>query len=216
MIEFERVRAQMVECQLSAGGVTDTPILARMRAILREDFVPAERRAVAYADAVQWFGGTGRFLAAPATLARLLQLAEITPADAVLDIGAATGYSTAVISGLAASVVAVEQDAGLAAIAVANLAMLGLANASVVVGSVEQLGAARFDVIIVQGSLDSVPEAFLAALTEGGRLVTLIRAGATSVAHVFVKSGGRVAARAEFGASLPPLLPERAKEAFVF
>ena len=216
MVDFERVRAQMVESQLRGGGVTNAPILARMRAISRENFVPAERRSVAYVDTVQWFDGTGRFLAPPAILAKLLQLAEITAADTVLDIGAATGYSTAIISGIAASVVAVEQDAGLAAAAVANLAALGLANASVVAGSVEQLGAAGFDVIIVQGSLDSVPESFLAALNEGGRLVALVRAGAVSVAHVFVKSGGRVTARAEFNASLPALPLERAKEAFVF
>lgn len=216
MVDFERVRAQMVESQLRGGGVANARILARMRAIPRENFVPADRRSVAYIDAVQWFGETGRFLAAPATLAKLLQLAEITAADTVLDIGVATGYSTAVISGLAASVIGVEQDAGLAAAAMANLAALGLANASVVAGSVEQLGAAGFDVILVQGSLDSVPDNLLAALNEGGRLVALIRAGAVSVAHVFAKSEGGVAARAGFNASLPVLPLERAKEAFVF
>lgn len=217
MVDFERARAQMVESQLRGGGVTNAPILARMRTLPRENFVADGRRAVAYVDAIQWLGdGSRRFLAAPATLAKLLKLADITGSETVLDVGAATGYSTAIIADLAASVVALEQDGGLASLAAANLAALGQANASVVAGSIEQLGAARFDVIIVQGALDKVPDTFLAALNEGGRLVALIRAGAVSVAHVFTKSAGRVTARSDFNAFLPPLLAAEANEVFVF
>jgi protein-L-isoaspartate(D-aspartate) O-methyltransferase len=203
----------MVESQLRAGGVTNAPILARMRAIPREDFVDAGRRDVAYVDDIQWLGN--RFMAAPATLAKLIKLAEITETDTVLDIGAATGYSTAVIAGLAAAVTGLEQDAALAATAVANLAALGLGNARMVVGDIDRLGSARFDVAIVQGALDSVPPAFLAALNDGGRLVALIRSGAVSVAHLFVKSDRGVTARAEFNAFLPPLA-QRPNEEFVF
>ena len=217
MVDFQRVRAHMVESQLRAGGVTNASILARMLAIPRENFVDPSRRDVAYVDDIQWLGDRDarRFMAAPATLARLIKLAEITPGDAVLDIGAATGYSTAVIAGLAASVTGLEQDNALAAAAVANLAALGLANARIVAGDIAQLGQGRFDVIIVQGALDSVPETLLAALNEGGRLVALIRNGAVSVAHVFVKSGRGVTARAEFNAFLPPLA-QRPNEEFVF
>lgn len=214
MIDFERARAQMVESQLRGGGVTNAAILARMRSVQRENFVAVERRGLAYADDIQWLGD-GRFLAAPVTLAKLLKLAEITAQDSVLDIGAATGYSTAIIAGLAASVLAVEQDAGLAAIAVTNLAALSLGNASVVAGSVEQVGTRRFDVVIVQGSMERVPDALVAAMNEGGRLVALIGVGAASVAHVFVKSGDRVTARREFNAFLPPLAAP-ASGAFVF
>lgn len=217
MSDFERARAQMVESQLRGGGVTNAPILAQMRAISREDFVAPDRRSVAYVDDVQWLGdGSRRFLAAPATLAKLLKLADITASETALDIGAASGYSTAIIASLAASVVALEQDSGLASLAAANLAALGLDNASVVAGSIEQLGAARFDVIIVQGALDKVPDTFLAALNEGGRLIALIRAGAVSVAHVFTKSAGRVTARSDFNAFLPPLMAPEANEIFVF
>lgn len=214
MVDFQRARAHMVESQLRAGGVTNAPILARMRAIPREDFVDPGRRELAYADDIQWLGN-GRFMAAPATLAKLIKLAEITGDDAVLDIGAATGYSTAVIAGLAASVTGLEQDAALAAAATANLAALGLTNARIVAGDIDQLGSARFDAIIVQGALDSVPDAFLAALNEGGRLVALTRNGAVSVAHVFVKSGRGVTSRAEFNAFLPPLA-QRSNEEFTF
>ena len=217
MVDFQRARAHMVESQLRAGGVTNAPILARMRAVSREDFVDPSRRDVAYVDDIQWLGGRagGRFMAAPATLAKLIKCAEITDSDAVLDIGAATGYSTAVIAGLAASVTGLESDAALAAAAVANLAALGLANARIIAGDIDQLASARFDVVLVQGALDSVPDAFLATLNDGGRLVALIRNGAVSVANVFVKSGGAITMRADFNAFLPPLA-QRLNEEFMF
>ena len=107
MTQFERARATMVDNQLRTSGVTDWRVLAEMATVPRERFVPAERQSVAYIDDIHWLGTRAprRFMMAPATLAKLLQLAEITKDDAVLDVGAATGYSTAVIAGLAASVV---------------------------------------------------------------------------------------------------------------
>lgn len=218
MVDFERARAQMVESQLRAGGVTDARILARMRAIPREEFVDPGRRATAYVDDVQWLGDKAapRFMAAPVTLAKLLKLAEITERDSVLDIGPASGYSTAVIAGLAASVTGVEPHAQLATVAAAKLVKLGLPNAEIIEGDVNCVAPSAFDVIIVQGTLDSVPDSFLAALNDGGRLVALIRSGAVSVANVFVKSGTSVRARAEFNAFLPPLPGKRQNEEFVF
>lgn len=217
MVDFQRARTHMVESQLRAGGVTDAPILARMRAIPRENFVDPGRRDVAYVDDIQWLGGraSGRFMAAPATLAKLIKLADLDAGDHVLDIGAATGYSTAVMAGLVASVTGLERDTNLAATAAANLAALGLGNTRVVAGDVDRLGNAHFDVIIVQGALDSVPPAFLDLLRPGGRLVALIRSGAVSVAHRFDKSERGVTARAEFNAYLPPLVQQR-NEDFVF
>src|SRR5215217_5162929 len=148
MIDYERARAHMVDSQLRAGGVTNARILAAMSVLPRESFVTAARRDVAYVDDIQWLGA-GRFMSAPATLGKLLQLAEISADDKVLDVGAATGYSTAVIARLSASVIGLEADASLAATAAVNLAALGLGNASIVTGSIDQFGAARFDVIMV-------------------------------------------------------------------
>lgn len=218
MVDFERARMQMVESQLRSGGVTNPAILARMRAIPREDFVAPDRRDLAYIDDIQWFGDKAprRFMAAPATLARLLALAEITPTDIVLDLGAATGYSTAVIAGLAASVTGLEADPGLAAAARANLAALGVANASIVPGDISAIGGARFDVIVVEGALDAVPDALIEALAEGGRLVALIRAGAVGLANRFVRTGREVTARADFNAVLPPLFTARSGDEFIF
>jgi protein-L-isoaspartate(D-aspartate) O-methyltransferase len=217
-IDFERARAQMVESQLRAGGVTNAAILAEMRAIPREDFVDPARRDMAYLDDIQWLGGkaSGRFMAPPVLLAKLIKLAGIAPSDRVLDVGAASGYSSAVIAGLAGSVTGLERDAKLAECAAENLARLGIHNAEVVVGDIDSLPSSQFDVIIVQGALDRVPDQLLASLAEGGRLVALLRKGAISVATVTLKVGGRFTSRSEFNASLPPLGKERHEDEFVF
>ncbi|UJW85949.1 protein-L-isoaspartate O-methyltransferase family protein [Devosia sp. SL43] len=218
MTDFERVRAYMVDNQLRTSGVTEHRLLASMAAVPRELFVSADRQAVAYVDDVQWLGQppARRFMPPPALLAKLLQLAEITEKDHVLDIGAATGYATAVIAGYAASATGLEADAGLVGLARANLERLGLANADIVAGDIAALRGRQFDVVIVQGALDNVPDTFFAALKDGGRLVALVRQGRVAVANVFVKAGTTITARGEFNATLPPLLAPQAVEDFVF
>lgn len=218
MVDFERARQAMVDSQIRPAGVTDGRILGRLLSVAREDFVPPLRRDLAYIDDIHWFGrpGASRFMPAPATFARLLQLAGIGEDDAVLDVGAATGYSTAIIAGLAASVTGLEEDPQLAAAAAANLATLGLDNAGAVTGDIARLGDARFDVILAQGMLDTAPAAFIAALKEGGRLVALVRNGPVGIASVFTRSGGKVAVRTEFNAQLPPLYGTQREVEFVF
>jgi protein-L-isoaspartate(D-aspartate) O-methyltransferase len=218
MIDFDRARRVMVDNQLRPGGVMEQRLLARMLAVPRELFVPEARRELAYVDALHQFGAgrDARFMAAPTIVARLLQLAEITATDAVLDVGAATGYATAVIAGLAETVIGLEPDPVLAERANANLAQLEIANGSVVSGAIDQFGTARFDVIVVEGMLDAAPDAFINALRDGGRLVALIQTGGIGVAHVFVKAGGRITPRADFNAHLPPVYLAPQQENFVF
>ena len=119
MTGFERQRLTMVESQLRPNEVTDTRLLAAMRALPRERFVPPKLSALAYMDeAIEVFpafdGAPPRFLLAPMVLARLVQLAAIQPEDSVLDIGCATGYSTAVLASLGRSVIGLEPEPELA------------------------------------------------------------------------------------------------------
>ncbi|SEQ58441.1 protein-L-isoaspartate(D-aspartate) O-methyltransferase [Devosia sp. YR412] len=218
MVDFDRARQVMLDSQIRAGGVTNERIIAAMRAVPRELFVPDARRDLAYVDDLHWFGQprTSRFMPSPASLARLLQLLEIHENDAVLDIGASTGYATALVASLAASVTGLEQDAALAATAQHNLARLGIANASIVAGDIAAIGPNQFDAIFAQGMLNSVPPGAIAALRDGGRLVTLIRNGAIGVAHVFVKTGGAVTTRQEFNGVLPTLLATPQEAEFIF
>ena len=218
MTDFERLRATMVDNQIRTRGVTNQAVVAQMAKVPRERFVPVERQSIAYIDDLHWFanGAARRFIMPPATLARLLQLAEIGPDDAVLDIGAATGYGTAVMAGLAASVVGLEADADLAAQAADTIRTLGLTNASIIAGDLAALRGARFDVILVEGAVDSVPAAWLGALNDGGRLIAVIRQRGVCVANVFVKTGSAIAARGEFDAVLPPLQQAQPEPHFVF
>ena len=131
MIDFEAARATMVESQLRTDRVTDRRILAAFAALPRESFVPAAKRDLAYSDAALevWpslDGGPARYLLPPVVLARLIQLASVEAKDSVLDIGCATGYSTAVLAHLARAVTAVEAEPELAAAARETLQALGL------------------------------------------------------------------------------------------
>ncbi len=218
MVDFERARAHMVDNQLRTSGVFDRRVLARMRVVPREIFVPVARRALAYIDDFQWLGSPAkrRFMASPAILGRLLQLADILESDSVLHVGAGTGYGPALLAGLAEEVTGLEADAALAAEANAHLTALGLDNARVIAGDAGALGRARFDVIIVEGMVDSVPQALLAALNDGGRLVAPVRSGGVGIANIFVKAEGKVTARQEFDVNLPALFAAPAAESFVF
>jgi protein-L-isoaspartate(D-aspartate) O-methyltransferase len=147
-----------------------------------------------------------------------VQLCEIGPEDTVLDVGAGNGYSSAVLARLGAKVVALESDAGLATQARENLAAVGAGSVTVVEGPLEA-GApkhAPYDVILIDGAVAEVPDKLFRQLKQGGRLVALIKTGATAVAHVYVRTGDEFAGRAEFNTSLPPLQQEQPAEKFVF
>lgn len=217
MVDFQHARQTMVDNQLRTSNVTDRRVLGAMLAVPREKFVPASRAGLAYIDDEHDLGH-GRALSAPAPFAKLIQLAEIEPTDAVLDIGAGLGYSTAVIAQLAHEVVGVESDPTLAAEAQKALSAGGISNAEILVSDFNDVKphAKGFDVIVLEGAVSEVPAGLFRLLRDGGRLVAVIRRGPAAVAHIFVKSGGAVNSRPEFNASLPPLPMSRKAEEFVF
>jgi protein-L-isoaspartate(D-aspartate) O-methyltransferase len=216
MVDYELARKLMVDNQLRTHNVTERRILAVMGRVPRELFVSDSRKPVAYIDDIQPLGATGaRFMAPPSLLAKLVQLADVQADDDVLDIGAGSGYSVAVLAGLGANVLGLEEDPALVSTANANLVSVGVANGRVAVGSIAD-ASGLFDVIVLQGAVETVPQTLFARLKDGGRLVALIRQGAVAVANVYVKAGTAVTARAEFNASLPPLVSTRPAEQFVF
>lgn len=217
MIDFERARKVMVDNQLRTGGITDHRLLIAMSEVPRERFISGPRHSLAYIDEAQPLSAT-RKLGAPAPFARLVQLAMIEHDDAVLDVGCGTGYSTAVIARLAAKVVGVEDDRELAARARAILSDLGVANAEVSEGplSTSPLARAAYDVVVVEGVLEAVPQDLFTFLKPEGRLVVPIaERGRPAVANLFVNSGKGVAASVAFDSSLPRLGPAPAP-GFVF
>ena len=217
MTDFAYARKTMVDNQLRTGAITDRRLLTAMGEVPREKFVPATRQALAYIDEAQPISAT-RKLGPPAPFARLVQLASVEHTDRVLDLGCGTGYSAAVLGQLSAEVVAVEDDAALAASARKVLADLGAGNVSVVEGALDRAGAAQgpYDVIVVEGTVPEVPVGLFDQLKPEGRLVASIGApGKVSVAHLFAKSGKGIAARADFDARMPPLMQVK-DDSFVF
>lgn len=199
----------MVDSQLRPNAVTDYRVLEVMGTLPRELFVPEDRRSLAYIDEDLPLGpgAEGRFLMEPMTFARLLQLAAIQPDDIVLDIACGTGYSTAVLASLAGSVVAIDDVPALVDRANENLAALDIGNAAAVVGELVEgkPGEAPFDCILIEGTVEDVPDPLLAQLKQGGRLVTVVRRGAVASAAVFIKSGAEITSRASFDAAVPAL-----------
>lgn len=217
MPDYAAQRRNMVEAQIRANDVTDTRIQAAMDEIARERFVPASKRAVAYSD-VPVEVVAGRYLMDPRSFGKLVQLAGIGPADAVLDVGCATGYSSAVLARLAKSVVALEQDADLVRIAIDMLQAVKATNAEVVQGGLAEgyKAKAPYDVIFINGAIEAEPEKLLAQLGEGGRLVAIMRNGEFGRAQLFVRRQGNIGRRADFDASVPALAGFRAPAGFVF
>ena len=206
----------MVESQLRPNEVTDARLLAAMRTLPRERFVPPRLRPLAYMDeAIEIFpstdGAPARFLLAPMVLARLVQLAAVGPEDAVLDVGCATGYSTAVLAGLGRSVTGLEPEPELAAAARDALRDLGIDNAEIVEGALVagHKRRAPYDVIFLNGSVPEMPESLIAQLKEGGRLAAVLsrgaNAGSQGKAHLFVKVGGEASGIPHFDAGARPL-----------
>ncbi len=143
---FAALRRTAIECQIRPFGVTDQRILGSFLEVPREKFIPAGFEPVAYSDLELAFplaGGQGaRAMLVPLALARLIQACDIGPTDRVLDVAGAKGYTAAVLSGLAGSVVALESDEALSKAAAANFQSLGLDNVEPVCGPLAD-GAAR-------------------------------------------------------------------------
>ncbi|HMN71346.1 MAG TPA: protein-L-isoaspartate O-methyltransferase [Rhodoblastus sp.] len=220
---FEVLRRTAIECQIRPFGVTDQHILASFLETPREKFVPAGFEPVAYSDLELSFpltGGKGaRAILMPLVLARLIQAAEIGPTDRVLDVAGAAGYTAAILSGLAGSVVALESDEALSKAAARNFESLGLAGVEAVCGPLAEGAAGKgpFDVIVVNGAAQHGFDKLIAQLASGGRMVALRpHAAGASRAFLFRKDGDAVSERALFEAS-GKLIPEfAAPPAFVF
>jgi protein-L-isoaspartate(D-aspartate) O-methyltransferase len=213
-VDLQAARTAMIDSQVRPNDVTDRRLIAAMAAVLREVFLPPERVALAYAD-VAPETGAGRAMMAPRDFAKLAGVAAIRETDRVLDVAPGAGYSSAVLSRLAASVVALEQEETIAASLRDNLARAGAAVVKIVVGNLKAGAPAEapFDVIFVNGAVEEVPASWLDQLAEGGRLAVVVKEGQVRRARIYTRSGGKTAWRTPFE-SAAPILPgfERARE----
>lgn len=170
--DFDHMRRSMVASQLRTTGVADARVLAAVGEVARERFVPEARAAAAYSDAAVPLGN-GRELSPPMATARLLSEAGPRGRERAMVVGAATGYSAALLDKLCASVVAVEEDPALAAFARAALEGTGVALVEGPLASGHAQGA-PYDLILIDGAVETVPDAIVGQLAEGGRLAAAI------------------------------------------
>ncbi|HEX2146924.1 MAG TPA: protein-L-isoaspartate O-methyltransferase [Pseudorhizobium sp.] len=216
-MDFEAARAKMVENQIRTTDVTSHSVLQAFFAVPREEFVPAKLKPLAYLDDDIEIA-PGRYLMEASPLAKLLQLAQITKDDLVLEIGSGSGYVSALLSLLSGSVVSVESDEALSNQAMEKLSALGYDNVAVVQGEMEKgcPAEAPFDLIFINGAIEQVPAALLDQLRDGGRLVAIVGYGNAAQAKRLVKERGIVSDSDHFNACVKPLPGFRREKSFVF
>jgi len=215
MNDYAVRRETMVDTQVRPSDVTKYSIIDAMLLVGREAYIPDNLREAAYiGDNIHL--GNGRVVLAPRTFAKMLDALSIRPDETVLDIGCALGYSSAVIERLAEAVVAVEEDATMAAEAQSILSANGADSAAVIEGRLAD-GAPRhapYDVIILQGGVEEVPAEITGQLREGGRIAALFMEGELGTVRIGYRSGGRIVWRHAFNASAPILPGFAGKPAF--
>jgi protein-L-isoaspartate(D-aspartate) O-methyltransferase len=171
----EQARYYMIEQQIRPWDVSDAAVLELLAQVKREDFVPLAQKSLAFVDMALPLPG-GQSMLAPRVQARLLQDAAVKSTDKVLEVGSGSGYMTALLAHQAQRVISMEINPEIADMARANLQRAGIHNAEVrqADGSLGAAADAPFDVIMLGGSVAEVPQALLAQLKVGGRLIAIV------------------------------------------
>lgn len=174
-MNIENARFNMIEQQIRPWNVLDAGVLALLAMVKREDFVPPAYQALAFVDTEVPLP-MGQCMLAPRVEARLLQEARVQHHERVLEVGAGSGFMAALLAHRAQSVISLEIEPALVQMARENLGRAGIANASVRQGdgAAGLPGEAPFDVIVLSGSVASVPQNLLDQLKVGGRLIAIV------------------------------------------
>lgn len=219
--DYTAAREQMVDCQVRTSDVTSHSLLKAMLSVPKEAFVPEHLAELAYIDddlSLAKMGGEGRYLMAAASFAKMAQHLDVQPSDVVMVVGSGSGYSAAVFSQMATSVVAIEEDEALVAASTERLSENGFDNVVVLEKTLSE-GCAKeapYDAIFVEGSVEFLPDTLLDQLAENGRLIAVLGAGNAAKAAVYEKREGLVSRRDVMNYSVKPLPGFERKEEFVF
>ncbi len=174
-MNIEQARFNMIQQQVRTWNVLDDHVLDLLEQVKREDFCPAEHRSLAFMD-LEIPLPCGQVMLAPRVQARLVQDLQLKPTDRVLQIGAGSGYLSALLGRCAGTVLAYDIHPELAEMARANLARAGVLNVNVRAGDGFQgaLSGGPFDAIVLCGSVPAVPHSVLNQLALGGRLIAVV------------------------------------------
>lgn len=206
-MDFAQARHAMVESQVRPSDVTDPRLVHAMRTLPRERFAPAHLRNLAHGD-LELEVAPGRYLLRPRDLAKLITALDPKMHERGLEIAGATGYGAAVLAGCCKEVVSQDSDAELAFAARAALESCGVTNVKTVSTAISDGWSddAPYDLILLNGAAEVVPEAWLAQLAPGGRLAVIVRNGPAGRARVYTRSQETAAYREVFD-SAPPVVP---------
>lgn len=219
---FELERFNMVEQQIRPWNVQEPEILALLGSMRREDFVPASYRTMAFADLEiplrEGVSTEGQTMLAPRVEARTLHDLHIQPTESVLEVGTGSGFMAALLGRRARSVLSLEIDPDLADLARLNLQAAGAHNVEVRVAD-GALGAAAhgpFDVIVLSGSVATVPPLLLDQLKPGGRLFAVVGSGPMMRATIVTRGASGFETSEPWDTVVPRLLnfPELAQFQF--
>jgi protein-L-isoaspartate(D-aspartate) O-methyltransferase len=206
-MDYARARQNMVENQIRTNKVTDPRIIEAMEQVPREIYVPKSKQGIAYFDEDIPLGN-GRYLMEPMVLGRMLQTVEVETTDVVLIIGSGYGYSSAIVSSMADTVVALEVDEKISETAGATLTDQGCDNAVTVEGDLTAgyPKQAPYDIILIDGAVGSVPSGLLDQLNDGGRLMAVVKKDdRVGMATLFTKTGDIIGETPVFDANVPYL-----------
>ena len=218
-LQFANSRKNMVDCQLRPNKVTDERVLDAFGSIPREQFVPRSQRAIAYVDEDLPLSG-GRSMMEPMVLSRLVQALEVQAHHSVLVVGGSTGYATAIMACLVDSVISIETRAQLVQKSQETLVSCGLDNAVAIKGRLTEGFAkeAPYHRILIEGSVETVPDTLLDQLSADGMLAAIWRPAdyPVGVASIWTRAGSGFARKPLFDAQVPLLDEFRAKREFIF
>lgn len=217
-MEFNNARRIMVDSQIRPNDVTEPRIVAAFLKVAREDFVPESHKALAYSEA-EITTSPGRALWIPRDFAKLVKHLAPLPSDFALIIGVGAGYEAAILANLVETVIGLDAEEALVAETADRLAAAGADGALCVAGDLK-LGLADqgpFDLILVNGMVETVPEAWLDQLSDGGRLGVVVQSSpGLGEARIYTQARQTVSYRAVFEASPPKFDEFNAATGFAF
>ena len=217
MIDYQAARTAMVDGQVRPSDVTLYPIIEAMLHVPREVYVPAEKRAIAYVGEHISLENSGVILA-PRILAKMLEVLDIQANELVLDIGVGLGYSAAVIARMAEAVIAVEANSDIAGEAEITLSEQSADNAVMHTGALVD-GAPEhgpYDVIVIEGGVQLLPESLLEQLKIGGRIAAIFVDGPSGQCRVGVRTDAGISWDTVFDATAPILAGFAQEKTFSF
>ena len=218
-MDFKIARKNMVENQIRANKVTSLNVINAFLDVPREKFVPDALQEISYVDEdIQL--SRNRFMMKPMILARLFQSLNLKGNENILHVGSNSGYGSAILSRMCSSVISLESDKKLFETSIHTFSNMGFDNVVPLHGSMENgvEKEAPFDIIFIEGSIESEPKSLFGQLNENGKLIAIIRPANIKIgkAKLFFKISNEIGLENLFDAQVSKLSIFKSKTKFSF